>query len=131
MATPPSARRREIAVSTPPADSAGARWDGSGEHSPAWPRLSQDCPGGQEGSAQHVSSTQLPDTQSVGSLHAPPFGTFVAVGVTVGVLVTVPVEVTVGVVVALRVWVAVPVAVAVSVRVRVAVEVEVDVGVEA
>ena len=101
MATPPRASRSVTAASTPPADSAGARWDGSGEHSPAWPGLSQDCPGGQEGSAQHVSSTQLPDTQSVGSLHAPPFGTFVAVGVTVGVLVTVPVEVTVGVVVAL------------------------------
>ena len=125
MATPPRASRRVTAASTPPGDSAGARWDGSGEHSPAWPGLSQDCPGGQKGSAQQVSSTQLPDMQSVGVMQAPPFGTAVAVLVTVGVLVTVLVDVTVGVIVTVRVREAVGVAVAVPVAVEVDVPVEV------
>jgi hypothetical protein len=85
--------------STPPRDSAGAGSLGSCEQTPALPGLSQDCPGGQEGSAQQVSSTQLVDTQSASLSQAPPFGTPVWVGVTVRVLVAVPVDVRVGVIV--------------------------------
>jgi hypothetical protein len=96
---PPRASRRIAAATKPPRDSAGAGAVGSGEHIPVLPGLSQDCPGGQEGSAQQVSSTQLPDMQSVESSQAPPFGTPVPVGVTVGVLVAVPVGVPVGVLV--------------------------------
>jgi len=51
--------------------------------------LSQDWPGGQDGSVQQVSSTQLPDTQSTGSSQPPPFGTLVSVAVAVGALVAV------------------------------------------
>src|SRR5215471_15856933 len=48
-ARPPRASRRVAATSAPVRDSAGAGSDTSVEHSPAWPGLSQDCPGGQEG----------------------------------------------------------------------------------
>ena len=76
---------------------AGAGAAGSGEQVPTWVGLSQDCPGGQDASAQHTSSTQLPETQSAGSEQEPPFGFWVPVGVTVGVLVGVAVGVLVGV----------------------------------
>ncbi len=124
MATPPSTSRRVTAASTPAGDSAGATCAGSGEQSPTRPGLSQDCPGGQKGSAQQVSSTQLPDMQSEGVVHAPPFGRSVAVLVAAGVLVTVPVDVTVGRIVAVRVMEAAGVAVTVPVVVLVAVDVE-------
>ena len=129
----------------PSRDSVGARAAGSGEQFPALPGLSQDCPGGQEGTSQQVSSTQLPDMQSVGSSHAPPFGTPVLVGVTVGVdvgvdvgvcvmvglavAVLVGVDVGVGVLVGLAVAVLVGVGVSVDVGVGVLVGVAVDVGV--
>jgi len=76
---------------------AGAGTIGSGEQFPALPGWSQDCPGGQSGSAQQVSSTQFPDMQSVGSAQPPPLGTPVLVGVAVGVIVAVFVTVAVGV----------------------------------
>jgi hypothetical protein len=118
---PPRASSRTAAASTPPRDSAGAGCDRSSEHSPAWPGLLQDGPGGQEGSAQQVSSTQLFDTQSAGSSQAPAFGTRVWVGVTVGVLLMVGVCVIVGVLVGVRVGVEDGVAVGVLVGVAVGV----------
>jgi len=114
-------------ASNPPRDRTGAGAFGFGEQTPAWPGLSHDCPGGQEGSAQQVSSTQFPDMQSVGCSQAPPFGMPVPVGVTVGVSVAVPVDVPVAVTVA--VWVTVPVDVEVAVAVAVRVDVRVDVAV--
>jgi hypothetical protein len=80
-------------------ESAGAGAIGSGEHVPTLPGLSQDWPVGQDGCAQHVSSTQLPDTQSDGSMQSAPFGAGVLLGVLVGVwlAVAVAVGVTVGV----------------------------------
>jgi hypothetical protein len=90
--------------------------------------LSQDCPGGQEGSAQQVSSTQLPDMQSASASQAPPFGAGVRVGVAVGVLVAVAVGVTVGVRVGVLVGVLLGVTVGVLVGVRVGVAVGVSVG---
>jgi hypothetical protein len=129
-ATPPSASRRTPAASTPLRDIAGAGAVGFGEQTPALPGLLlQDCPGGQEGSAQQTSSTQFPDLQSVGSSHAPPLGLPVPVGVTVGVVVGVPVVVGVRVTVAVLVPVLVDVTVGVLVDVRVGVEVGVIVGV--
>jgi hypothetical protein len=131
----------------PPRDSAGAGSLGFCEQTPALPGLSQDCPGGQEGSAQQVSSTQKVDTHWVPSSQSPPFGTRVWVGVTVRVLVTVAVAVAVlvrvavalevgvfdtvavAVVVAVAVLVAVAVAVAVAVTVLLAVAVGVSLGV--
>src|SRR4029450_3408367 len=92
---------------------------GPADPAPACPVVSQDCPGGQKGSAQQVSSTQLPDMQSVGVLQAPPFGTAVGVIVTVGVLVTVAVDVTVGVIVTVGVLVTVAVDMTVGVVVTV------------
>ena len=127
-AMPPRASRRMADASIPPRDSTGAGAFGFGEQTPAWPGLSHDCPGGQKGSAQQVSSTQFPDMQSVGCSQAPPFGMPVPVGVTVGVSVAVPVDVPVAVTVA--VWVTVPVDVAVAVAVAVRVDVRVDVAVE-
>ena len=89
------------AASMPARDSAGTGALRVGEHVPALPGLLQDCPGGQEASAQQVLSTQLPDMHWAGVLQAPPFGrpgrVGVAVGVIVGVLVGVRVGVTVGV----------------------------------
>jgi hypothetical protein len=117
------------ATSTPAGDNTGAGSDRSGEHSPAWPELPQDCPRGQDGSAQQVSSTQLADTHSAGASQAPPLGANVGVGVTVGVSVTVSVDVAVAVAVAVRVCVAVAVPVAVVVAVAVAVAVRVSVAV--
>ena len=86
-----------VATSTPPPDNAGAGSLGSGEHIPALPGLSQDCPGGQKGTAQQVSLTQLPDRQSAGSSQGWPFSAGARVDVTVGVLVAEAVAVTVGV----------------------------------
>ncbi len=81
-------------MTTPPRDNAGTGADVC-EHSPTG--LLQNCPGGQDASAQQVSSTQLPDKHSVASVHAPPFGARVWVGVTVAVRVAVAVAVAVGV----------------------------------
>ncbi len=115
-------------MSIPPPDSTGAGALGFGEQIPACPGLSHDSPCGQEGWAQQVSSTQLPDMQSVGCSHAPPSGMPVPVGVTVAVSVAVPVDVPVAVGVA--VCVTVPVDVVVAVAVAVWVDVPVDVAVE-
>ena len=95
---------------------AGAGAIGSAEHVPTFPGLSQDCPGGQEASAQHTSSTQLPEMQSTGSSQLPPFGAGVLDGVAVGVAVAdgVAVGVSVGVAVAVEVGVSVGVEVGVS-----------------
>jgi len=111
------------ASSMPLREMAGAGIVGSGEQFPTLPGLSQDWPGGQEGSAQHVSSTQLPDMQSVGASQLPPSGRPVLVGVAVGVLVGVSVTVAVGVTVGVSVEVAVGVCVGVLVGVSVGVSV--------
>ena len=50
----PKVNRRTIAASTPRRDSAGAVAVDC-EHSPGLPGLLHDCPGGHDGSAQHVS----------------------------------------------------------------------------
>jgi hypothetical protein len=91
--------------STPWREIAGAGATVSGEQMPTLPGpgLSQDSPGGQDGSAQHTASTQLPDIQFDGSAQPAPIGAPVLVGVTVGVLVGVLVGVTVGLVVAVLV----------------------------
>lgn len=112
-------------ASMPLRDTAGAGSLRSCVQTPGLPGLSQDCPGGHEGSAQQVLSTQFPEMQSLGSSHAPPFGACVAVGVTVRVPVDVRVDVAVRVTVAVLVWV--PVAVWVDVCVTVAVAVAVGV----
>ncbi|MGD9724697.1 MAG: hypothetical protein AB7U76_25960 [Pirellulales bacterium] len=97
--------------SMPLRETAGAGALGSGEHTPALPGLSQDCPGGHAASAQHTSSTQLPEMQSAGSAHAAPSDAAplvgVALGVSVGVLVTAAVGLTVGVAVGVSVGVSV------------------------
>jgi len=90
---------------------------------PALPGTPQDCPGGQAGSTQQVSSTQLPETQSVGTSQPAPFGAGVRVGVTVGVWDGDPVAVGV------RVGVEVGVLVGVEEVVGVGVDVGVRVGV--
>jgi hypothetical protein len=100
-----------------------------GEHTPACNGLLQDCPGGQEASAQQTSSTQFPELQSDESSHALPFGLPVPVDVTVGVLVGVGVSVEVDVAVAVLVEVTVGVLVGVCVGVEVCVAVGVLVGV--
>ncbi len=76
-------------------ETTGAGAIGSSVHMPALPGsgLLHDWPGGQDASAQHTSSTQLPERQSVGSAHVPPFGSAIRVGVTLGEAVEVPVAV--------------------------------------
>ena len=116
----------------------------SAAHVPALPGTPQDCPEGQAGSTQQVSSTQLPERQSIGSSQPAPFGAgapiglvrvadgeavFVAVRVCVAVRVLVAVEVAVLVDVAVDVAVGDPVDVAVAVAVAVSVSVGVGVSV--
>jgi len=72
-AAPPAASRLAKARSSPPGDRVGA-CAASAAQVPARPGTAQDCPGGQEASAQQVSSTQLPETQSVGFSQLSPFG---------------------------------------------------------
>ena len=84
-------------------------------HTPALPGTPHDCPGLQAGSRQQVSSTQLPETQSVRSSQPAPFGAGVAVGVVVRVADGDGLFVAVGVWVAVRVLVGVEEGVAVAV----------------
>ena len=99
----------------------------SAAHVPALPGTPQDCPAGQAGSTQQLSSTQLPETQSVGSSQPAPFGAGAPVGVVVRVADGEAVFVAVRVCVAVPVLVAVEVAVLVDVAVGVAVGDPVDV----
>jgi len=128
-ATQPTANSSASATSAPCGDivGAGAAWFGA--QTPAWPGTLHDCPAGHEAVAQQTSSTQLPERQSVGSRHEPPFGFGVRVGVTVGVLVGVWDGVKVGVAVGVLVGVAVGVWVGVNVGVADGVLVGVLVGV--
>jgi hypothetical protein len=88
VARPPIAIKNATAQRTPPRERAGAGAT-SGEQVPRFSALSQDWPAGQEGSAQQVSLTQLPEMQSPPSTQSPPSGTSVLVGVTLGVRVRV------------------------------------------
>jgi hypothetical protein len=74
-AAPPIAIRIATTSSSPERETVGAGAIGSGEQMPRLPGpgFAHDWPGGQDGSAQHTSLTQLPDEQSAGSEQPAPF----------------------------------------------------------